>query len=268
MKIHHLNCGTMRPWATPGGLVCHVLLVETPDCLVLVDSGLGLRDAVDPAARFGPARFYVRPAFDPAEAAITQVRRLGYDPGDVRHIVLTHLDADHTGRLADFPWARVHLTAAEHAAARHPHGLAERGRYLSGQRAHEPIFVEHTPGAGDAWRGFAAAIELTDVAPGFMLIDLPGHSRGHAAIAVDTGGRWVLHAGDAFYHHAQIGGPGATPRALTAMERFVARDRKMVEANHHRLAELARTADPDLILVNAHDPGLLRRARRLSGTAH
>ncbi|WP_326836419.1 hypothetical protein VSH64_16150 [Amycolatopsis rhabdoformis] len=60
MKIHHLNCGTLRPWATPGGLVCRVLLVETPAGLVLVD-------------------------------------------------------ADHTGGLADFPFARVHLTTPRSA---------------------------------------------------------------------------------------------------------------------------------------------------------
>lgn len=37
MKVHHLNCGTMRPPGTPT-LVCHVLLVETDNGLVLVDT--------------------------------------------------------------------------------------------------------------------------------------------------------------------------------------------------------------------------------------
>jgi glyoxylase-like metal-dependent hydrolase (beta-lactamase superfamily II) len=260
MKTHHLNCGTMRNLATPGGLVCHVLLVESPGGLVLVDTGFGLKYADDPAGRFGPARFLNRPVVDAAEAAITQVKRLGFDPHDVRHVVLTHFDGDHTGGLADFPRARVHLTAAENYASLHPKGALERGRYLPAIRDHGPNLVEHTPAESEAWRGFAGAKELTDIAPGIVLINLPGHTRGHAAVAVDAGDRWVLHVGDSFYHRAQIGGPGKTPIALRAMERIVAQDWKKVRANHRRLAELSRAADPDLLLVNAHDPELLRRA--------
>ncbi|WP_067814751.1 MBL fold metallo-hydrolase [Nocardia inohanensis] len=260
MKIHHLNCGTMHPPATPGGLVCHVLLVETGNGLALVDSGLGLRDAETPASRFGPARHYVRPVFDPAEAAINRVRELGYDPRDVRHIVLTHFDADHVGGLADFPWAQVHLTGAEASAARRPRTFAERARYLPASRAHGPRLVEYEPAAGESWRGFPRAAELTGIAAGIVLISLPGHSRGHAAVAVDAGERWILHAGDAFDHHGQLDGTGCAPRALTAMERLVASDWSLVEANHARLKEIWAAADPDLLLVNAHDPYLFSAA--------
>lgn len=267
MKVHHLNCGTMRPVRTPDGLVCHVLLVETDNGLVLVDSGLGLQDATDPQGRFGSAKFFVRPAFDPAEAAVRQVADLGFDPRDVRHVVLTHFDADHTGGLADLPWAKVHLTAAENFASLHPRGLVERGRYLPSQRAHGPAIIEHTPDRGEQWRGFPGVEELTEIAPGILLISLPGHSRGHAAVAVDAGDRWILHVGDSFYHHGQIDGTGHVPRALTSMERFITGDWKQVQANHLRLRELWSSGEADLLLVNAHDPSLLERARTLAGSA-
>ncbi len=260
MKVHHLNCGTMHPRFVPDGLVCHVLLVETPGGLVLVDSGLGLRDAESPASRFGPARFYVRPVFDPAEAAVNQIRRLGFQPTDVRHIVLTHFDADHVGGLADFPWVQVHLTNAEAFAALHPKTLVEKQRYLPAGHAHGPLLVEHSPAATESWRGFAGAKELTEIADGIVLINLPGHTRGHAAVAVDAGNRWILHVGDSFYHHGQLDGSGSAPRALTMMERSVAFDWKKVQANHQRLSELWAAVQPDLLLVNAHDPQLLRRA--------
>lgn len=267
MKVHHLNCGTMRPWATPGGLVCHVLLLETDSGLALIDSGLGLHDAADPRKRFGPTRFYVRPAFDPTEAAITQIRDLGFDPHDVRDIVLTHFDADHAGGLSDFPWARVHLTAAEFAAAHHPATLVERERYLPATRAHGPRLVEHSPTATESWRDFPGARELTDIAPGIVLIPLPGHTRGHAAIAVDAGTHWILHTGDAFYHHTQLDGTGSPPKPLLAMERAVAADWRKVRANHQRLSQLWHAADPDLLLINAHDPHLLARALEVSSRA-
>lgn len=257
MKVHHLNCGTMRPPATPGGLVCHVLLVEAPGGLALVDSGLGLRDARTPGKRFGAARFYVRPAFDPAEAAINRVRALEFDPKDVRDIILTHFDADHVGGLADFPWARIHLTTAEALAMRHPHGVVEKGRYLPACRDHGPRLVEHTPAAAESWRGFSGAEEIID---GLVLISLPGHSRGHAAVAVDAGERWILHAGDAFYHHGQLDGTHTAPKAITAMERLIAHDWTTVRRNHQRLSELWVADEADLLLVNAHDPQLLERA--------
>ncbi|MFD4507868.1 MBL fold metallo-hydrolase [Streptomyces sp. NPDC058457] len=266
MKVHHLNCGTMRPWGTPEGLVCHVLLVETDTGLALVDTGLGLLDGAAPGRRFGPARHFVRPAFEESETAVRQVGRLGFDPKDVRDIVLTHCDADHVGGLADFPWARVHLTDAEATAALHPATRVEKGRYRPAQRAHAPAFVRHTPGTGEAWRGFAAATELTGISPGIVLIGLTGHTRGHAAIAVDAGDHWVLHAGDAFYHHGQVDGVGKVPKSLLAMERAVAHDWRRVRANHERLAELWQAADHDLLLVNAHDPSLLASARARAGS--
>ncbi len=260
VKIHHLNCGTMLPIATPGGLVCHVLLVETDDRLVLVDSGLGLRDAEAPAQRFGPSRWFFRPRFDTGEAAITQVERLGFRAEDVRDILLTHFDVDHAGGIADFPWARVHIATNEARALTRPHTLMERMRYRSAQRAHRPIVVEHDPAQGERWSGFAAAIQLGDISPNIVMISVPGHSRGHAAFAVDDGRRTVLHVGDAFYHHGQFDGSGAPP-TLTLFERLVAADWEEVRANHERIAELWQADDPRILLVNAHDPLLLQRAR-------
>ena len=120
ITIHHLNCGSMCPYgarliAGEGGLgptpiVCHCLLIETADSLVLVDTGLGLDDAARPHRRLG-APFVVafRVQATREEAAIEQIRARGLDPGDVRHIVVTHLDLDHAGGLPDFPAAEVHL---------------------------------------------------------------------------------------------------------------------------------------------------------------
>lgn len=265
MKVHHLNCGSMRPRGAPDGLVCHVLLIETPTGLALVDTGLGLRYGADPGKLFGPSRFFVRPVFDEAEAAIRQVQALGFDPHDVRDIILTHFDADHVGGIGDFPWARVHLTSDEATAALAPRTLTEKARYLPAQRDHHPDLVRHDPAAGDRWRGFAAATELTEIGDGIVLLALPGHSRGHAAVAVEAGDdRWILHVGDSFYHHGQIDGHGKPPIALTGMERVIAYNWPQVRDNHHRLRELWSTADPGLQIVNAHDPNLFEMARKHS----
>ena len=43
MRIHHLNCATIRPPQVPE-MVTHCLLIETGSELVLVDTGYGMGD--------------------------------------------------------------------------------------------------------------------------------------------------------------------------------------------------------------------------------
>ncbi|MCT7657622.1 MBL fold metallo-hydrolase [Mycobacterium deserti] len=259
MRVHHLNCGTMNPPTAPRQ-VCHVLLVESDNGLVLVDSGYGLGDIADPARRLGPTRRFFRPVYDPDETALRQIERLGLRAEDVRHIVTTHFDFDHIGGISDFPHARIHVTAAEVRGARNASTFDERLRFRPAQWEHGPHIVEHDPD-GESWRGFAVAKELTEVAPGIVLVSLPGHTRGHACVAVDAGHRWVLHAGDAFFHRGSVDGQSPVPRIVRFMEPKLAHDRTRLPDNHARLAELYQRRDPDLFVVCSHDAVLYERAK-------
>ena len=192
-KIHHLNCASMCPynakllageggWTEHAHLVAHVLLIESNDGLVLVDTGLGTADAADPD-RLGPFfKYLVRPEHNLEETAIERVRALGFDPADVRHILVTHLDGDHAGGLGDFPAAKVHVFKTEQQAALDP-GMREKLRYIHAQWAHGPKWVTYETD-GDDWYGFESvrAIEGLDVE--IAIVPLVGHTRGHSAIAV------------------------------------------------------------------------------------
>ncbi|MBW8481696.1 MBL fold metallo-hydrolase [Actinomadura parmotrematis] len=269
MRHHHLNCGTLCP---PGGRlvdgtggvlafarnVCHCLLLETDDGLVLVDTGLGLDDVRDPAGLNPAFRRIVRPVLDERETAVRQVARLGHDPRDVRHIVLTHLDLDHAGGLRDFPHARVHVHAAELEAARRPLTSLERSRYRSAHWSHGPDWSPHAT-AGEDWFGFTAVRDLPGLPPSILLVPLAGHTRGHVGVAVDTGGRWLLHAGDAYFNHAQLEAEPSCPPATRFFQTLMQADRTTRLHNLRRLNELARTGAADIF--SAHDGTEFDRAR-------
>jgi glyoxylase-like metal-dependent hydrolase (beta-lactamase superfamily II) len=241
--------------AEAGRLVCHCLLVETPTALVLVDTGLGTADVRSPGARLGGVFTHlVRPALDPAEPAIVQLAARGLDPADVRHVVATHLDVDHAGGLADFPHAKVHVSAVELDAAQHPRTLFERHRYRPSHWAHGPDWAPRG-GAGEAWHGFAGVEELIPGEPDVLLVPLVGHSRGHMGVAVRTDAGWLLHAGDAFYHRAQLDPRGRMPPLLGLFERLGQADGAARLANLARLQALAATGE--VRVVCAHDPVML-----------
>lgn len=253
---------------TGAEICCHCLLIETADSLVLVDTGIGLEDMDHPARRLGPpfhAAFRVQA--DRADTAHDRIRSLGLDPGDVGHIVCTHLDLDHAGGLPDFPRAQVHVFEAEHHAATHPK-LRERARYPNCHFAHGPLWRIHdTAPGGDPWFGFESIHVLPGLDPEILMIPLPGHSRGHTAIAVREREGWLLHAGDAYFHRDEMATPPSCPPGLAIFQRLNAADDARRRANQERLRELvARTGTDEVRIFCAHDPVELDRERALAAS--
>lgn len=272
MRIHHLDCGSLHPFPRPlvngrgapwqaGRLVCHCLLVETAETLVLVDTGLGTPEVADPRSALGlPFVLLTRPACRPEQTAVAQVRALGHDPRDVGHVVLTHLDLDHAGGLADFPAAKVHVHARELDAATRRATAAERTRYRPGQWAHGPDWEPYDDVDGEVWRDLPAVRPLrglpASIAEDLALVPLPGHTRGHSGVLVRDGERWLLHAGDAYFAHGQVHG-GRVPLAMAAFDRLVQTDGAQRQRSADALRRLVN--DDDVEVVCAHDPDELAR---------
>jgi glyoxylase-like metal-dependent hydrolase (beta-lactamase superfamily II) len=264
--IHHLNCGTLCPRGarllsgkggvfTSARLVCHCLLIEGAEGLVLVDTGFGRADIQRPRQLGRPFLAVVRPRLDERETAISQLRGLGFDPGDVRHIIATHLDLDHAGGLPDFPDAEVHLLGRELAAALHP-DWRERTRYIAAQWAHGPRWVEHDAG-GDEWFGFESVRILPGSDAEILLIPLPGHTRGHTGVAVKQARGWLLHCGDGYFHHAEVQTPPGCPPGLAIFQTLNQVDGSARRQNRERLRELAERSGDEVELICSHDASYL-----------
>jgi glyoxylase-like metal-dependent hydrolase (beta-lactamase superfamily II) len=264
VRIHHLNCGSLCPrggklFGGAGGplsaapMCCHCLLIEGEDGLILVDSGLGVDDVNEPRRLGFLFNAMARPRLDVAETALRQVADLGHRPSDVRHIVPTHLDLDHAGGICDFPDAAVHVFAAELRAASHRSSLRERSRYRAVQIAAvtkwAPIEED-----GESWFGFSAVRAIPGTRDEVLLVPLPGHSRGHCGVAVRRAEDWLLHCGDAYFHHSEVEPEGGiAPKGVRFFESMVQFDGPQRLANQARLRELARLAKGEVKLICSHD---------------
>ena len=279
MRIHHLNCGTDCPvggalfdgysGGALGRLVCHCLLIETDaHGLVLVDTGYGLRDVAHPHG--APPRItrqwraMLNIQLREQECAVRQIAALGLDPADVRHIVLTHLDFDHAGGLEDFPNATVHVLEREYRDATGPaRGVVHHARYRPPQLAGVDRWRLYPASMGEGWFGFDAVRGLEGLPPEILLVPLPGHSWGHAGVAIRRGGEreWLLHAGDAYFYRGEMRSARrrCTP-GLAAYQRLMEVDRTRRMTNQARLRRLSVERRGDVQFLCAHDPEEFDRA--------
>ncbi|MBP2330385.1 glyoxylase-like metal-dependent hydrolase (beta-lactamase superfamily II) [Kibdelosporangium banguiense] len=263
MKIHHLNCGSVRQIeATYEGLppahsVNHCLLVETDqDGLVLVDTGLGLGNVRDPGTTLGTAWVEMaQPVLAEQETAVRQIAQLGYSPDDLRHIIVTHLDVDHCGGLPDFPDAQVHVLAAELEAAM---AQAPSFRYRPAHWEHGPNWVTYPLEETSDWFGLTA-IQPHGLPPEIQLVPLGGHTEGHTGIAVHDGDRWLLHCGDAYYYHRELDAEPQPHPVLDIVQTRSEVHHELRVGTQIQLRALVRDHGDEVSLFSAHDPWELER---------
>ena len=264
MKVHHLNCGSMCPlgrrlingeggWLAPAHMCCHCLLIEGRNGLILVDTGLGTADISNPRRLGLGFNAVVRPRLLMLETALHQIRELGLDPRDVRHIVPTHLDLDHAGALSDFPQAEVHVYAKELQAALTRPSLQEKARYIPAQWAHGPRWTSHDL-KGDRWMGFEAIAALPDTDEEVLLVPLTGHTQGHCGVAVRSDEGWLLHCGDAYFHRGEMEPEPDCPIGLKIFQSMVQMNGADRIANQGRLRQLKQAHGAEITLFCAHDP--------------
>ncbi|HEX3173593.1 MAG TPA: MBL fold metallo-hydrolase [Solirubrobacterales bacterium] len=275
MRVHHLNCGSLCPngarlingeggWLERGHIVCHCLAIETNDGLVLVDTGFGMQDARAPR-QLGPIFGAMNASPKVETTALEQLKSLGFEASDVRRIVTTHLDPDHSGGLPDFPEAEVHILSTELDAAMHPR-LRDRLRYLDVHWKHGPHWVRHDVG-GDEWLGFESIRILPGIDAEILLIPLAGHSLGHSGVALRTGAGWLLHCGDAYFNHGEVETPPSCPPGLSLFQNLNAADNRTRKSNRERLRELASRHGDEVTLLCSHDPHELEREQAKAGAA-
>jgi glyoxylase-like metal-dependent hydrolase (beta-lactamase superfamily II) len=218
-------------------------VIERPDGLVLIDTGWSREQCAWPNQNPGFAtRIVLGMDVKPEDALASQLISMGYEPGDVRHIIATHLHLDHVGGAVDFPHAKVHLTSREWKAR--ARGL--RGGYDARAVPFTDRMELHEL-TEEGILGFGASKDLFGDGS-MVLLDASGHTDGSTAVAVRLNDRWMIHVGDACMFREQYRAPGPLP----LYARTLTHDRTALERTWTNI----RTAETDhgATIVPSHDP--------------
>lgn len=192
-KIHHLNC--LKIVSPINDNVCgHCLLINDNNKLVLIDTGIGLLDTQNPTERIGQQLIdMVGYRFEENLTAVRQIEKLGLNPRNVTDCIISHLDNDHIGGLADFPKATVHVSIEEL-----DNFNSNNIRYLKLPFAHNPAVKTYGKSDFD-WFGFEARKISLDIETEIFLIPLFGHTLGHCGVALKVNDKWLFYVADAYY---------------------------------------------------------------------
>jgi N-acyl homoserine lactone hydrolase len=238
---------TSRRWTAPRPI--NVYVIEHERGLVLFDTGQDRGSVTDPDyfpkglsghlyARL--ARFTIRPE----ETLTERLRGIGYEPSQVRTVVLSHLHQDHIGGLAELGQAEILVSANEWAGldtqCPEVQGLLERHIKLPGLRWTQVTFA---PVDDVTISPFAAAHDVFGDGS-LLLVPTPGHTPGSLSMLVRQKGMApILFVGDLTYDLEK----------LTAGRVPGVGERRALLESTHAVNELKRRY-PDLVILAAHDP--------------
>ena len=199
IEIHHLNC--VKIVSPINDNVCgHCILIRENDRMILVDAGIGLLDIADPNARIGDELIkMVGYRFDESQTAYRQIEGLGLDPNKVTDCIITHLDNDHTGGLADFPNAIVHLSIEEWNSYQ-----SGNARYLKAQLSHQPTIRTYDNGFQSSFLELNVRPVNLGTETEFYLVPLFGHTFGHCGVLIKTKEQCIFYVGDAYYMNVEL----------------------------------------------------------------
>jgi N-acyl homoserine lactone hydrolase len=241
-----------RRWTDP--LPIYFWLIEHPEGLIAVDTGETARVS-EPGyfPRWHPYfRFGLREWVREDEEAGPALRRLGFDPSDVRWVVMTHLHTDHAGGLGHFPDSEILVSRVDLEQASGTPGKLRGFLPHRWPRRFRPREIEFSETSFGPFPQSQTLTEAGDV----HIVPTPGHTAGHVSVAIEEGDRVVFLAGDSSYaEELLLRGvvDGVSPDVPTAVRTL------------ERINTLV--SERPTVFLPSHDPGSGERlaARRPTG---
>lgn len=175
-------------------------IVEHPGAgLMLIDTGFHASLAVDPKANLGPVlgRLF-NPRMGPQEGMPDQLRARGFDPKDVKTVVMTHLHVDHASGVAHFPDATFIVSEREWHSAAEEKGITAGYVRRQFDHAFDWQTVDFDSDEVESFVSFGRSIDLFGDGS-FRLVYTPGHTLGHMSVVLRTRAGEFIVVADAAY---------------------------------------------------------------------
>jgi len=169
-------------------LALRCLLIEAPEALILVDTGVGQKEDEKFRSIYG-----IENAGDPSRLE-DGIRAAGFVPSDVEIVVLTHLHFDHAGgatRIRDGGGLAPSFSGARHVVQEAELSFARR-RNERIQASYLPDNFEPIEAAG-LWELVEGETELTR---GVRLLPTPGHTPHHQSVLIESDGEAACYLAD------------------------------------------------------------------------
>lgn len=159
----------------------NAFVVQNGSDTLLIDAG--------PGTLFGPACGFLSESLS----------ELSLSPKDITKVFVTHIHPDHVGGMLDqnneavFPNASVEMTSVELDFWRNSTFTSDM--FIHWQEVANKLFAAY----GDR---IAPAASSGDIISGVHILELPGHTPGHAGVMISDGNHQIAHVCDIF--HAQV----------------------------------------------------------------
>lgn len=215
-------------------LALRCLLVETPDALVLIDTGVGNKESDRFREIYG-----IENAGSPTrlEDALAEA---GHAPDDVEILISTHLHFDHAGGNTVL---REGVVGPAFPRARH---YVQSGEWEFAHRDNERIRASYMPHNYEAVEtaGLWERVEgVHEVLPGVTLVPTPGHTPYHQSVVLESEGETACFLADLVPTTAHLPLPwimGYDVEPLVTLET--------------KRALLGRAREEEWLLIFGHDP--------------
>lgn len=166
-------------------------LITHPQGNVLFDAGVHPELITDPHARIGETADFCELLLEPGHDAVSQLADVGFRPGDVDVVVLSHLHFDHVSGLELFPDATAIVQEDEYQFATSPPPYQADAYVQSDFAGHK------------TWERLRGEHDLFGDGQ-LRLIPTPGHTRGHQSLMVELDEQPVFLLGDATYRLSKM----------------------------------------------------------------
>jgi glyoxylase-like metal-dependent hydrolase (beta-lactamase superfamily II) len=228
----------------PGVLISvNAFVIQTADRLILIETGSGN---------------YLG---DSAGHLLRNLAIAGIDPNEIDTILLTHMHPDHSAGLTDMTTGRPNYPNAELVVHENePRHWDDDAAMARGTDRQKRLFFQQAREQSAPYRQRMRTFRQGQIVPGITAIPAHGHTPGHSAYLLSSGGQQLLIWGDTVHiPEVQIARPDVTIDFDT--------DPHAAAASRRRILEMAAT---DRLLVTGmhlHFPGFGHIARRDNGFA-